>query len=375
MMDAGPVRRLYRKPFATRNHSESFLPVNRIYLDHAATTPLRPEARAAMADGLARWANPSSPHAEGRAARAALEGARERIKAALGWEHALLFTSGASEALALALDRANAKRRRLSAVEHDALFRAAPAAETIAVDDSGAVCLDGVIAGDLIAIQCVNNETGVIQPMNALAAAIRAGGGLLLADCAQSAGRIALPDADFLAVSAHKLGGPPGVGALLVRDLAALDPIGGQEQGYRMGTENLPAALGFAAALEGRRGWLDRAAELRDHLERALVAGGGEVVAASSPRLPTIGAYRMPDVPAASQIIQLDLAGIAVSAGSACSSGSVKPSHILAAMGWPEEKAREVIRVSFGPMTTRADIYALVRVWTRLAEDARRRAA
>jgi cysteine desulfurase len=127
--------------------------------------------------------------------------------------------------------------------------------------------------------------------------------------------------------------------------------------------------------MEDRRAWIGRAAELRDHLERALVAAGGVVVAAGSPRIPTIGAYRMPGVPAASQLIQFDLAGVAVSAGSACSSGSLKPSHVLSAMGWPEAEAREVIRVSFGATTTRADIYAFVALWTRLAEDARRRAA
>ena len=349
--------------------------LNRIYLDHAATTPVLPAARQAVADGLARWANPSSPHAEGRAARAALEEARARVKAALGWDHALIFTSGASEALAIALGRAKAGRRLASSVEHDALFRAAPDAARLAVSADGAVALEDVEGGDLVAIQSVNNETGVIQPLDDIAVRLRGAGALLLADCAQSAGKLPLPDADFIALSAHKLGGPPGIGALLVRDLAALEATGGQEQGYRTGTENLPAALGFAAALEERRGWVARAAELRDHLERALVAGGGEVVAASAPRIPTIGAYHMPGVPAASQLIQFDLAGIAVSAGSACSSGSVKPGHVLSAMGWPEEKAREVIRVSFGAATTRADIYAFVNVWTRLAAEARRRAA
>ena len=346
---------------------------NRIYLDHAATTPLLPAAREAVADGLARWANPSSPYAEGRAARAALEDARARIRAALGWEHALIFTSGASEALALVLGRAKAGRRLASAVEHDAVSRAGPVARF-------GVGADGIAdpvadAGDLVVLQAVNNETGVIQPLDRIGPRLREAGALLLADCAQSAGKLSLPDADFIAVSAHKLGGPPGIGALLVRDLALLEPSGGQEQGYRAGTENLPAALGFAAALGDRRGWLERAAELRDHLERALVAAGGEVVAPSSARIPTIGAYRMPGMPATAQLIQFDLAGIAVSAGSACSSGSVKPSHVLAAMGWDEARAREVVRVSFGPSTTRADIYAFVQVWTRLADDARRRAA
>jgi cysteine desulfurase len=349
---------------------------SRIYLDHAATTPLLPEARTAISEGLARWANPSSPHAEGRAARAALEEARARIKAALDWPHALIFTSGASEALGIALTRAKAGERLISAVEHDAVRRAAPDARIIPVSPDGLVNLESV-AGDrpLVAVQSVNSETGVVQPLAGVAEAVRAAGGLWLADCAQSAGKLPLPDADFIAVAAHKLGGPPGIGALLVRDLATLEASGGQEQGYRPGTENLPAALGFVAALEARRSWLERAGELRVHLESKIEAAGGIVVARGAPRLPAIGSYRMPGVAATAQLIQFDMAGIAISAGSACSSGSLKPSHVLAAMGWDEEAAREVIRVSFGPDTSRAEIWRFAELWTRLAQDAKRRAA
>ncbi|WP_380874768.1 aminotransferase [Sphingomonas sp. DBB INV C78] len=347
----------------------------RIYLDHAATTPLLPAARDAMADALAHWANPSSPHAEGRAARAALEDARSRIKAALGWDGELIFTSGATEALWTALLRGKAKDVAASAVEHDAVRRLVPGAG-LPVGADGLVAPLVAGAGTLFAIQHVNNETGVIQDVARLARRIAELDGLWLADCAQSAGKMALPaDADFIAISAHKLGGPPGIGALLVRDLGTLDAPGGQEKGYRPGTENLPAALGFAAALEARREWLGRAAELREHLEKALTAAGGVVVAAGSQRIPTIGAYRMPGVPAAAQLIRFDLAGISVSAGSACSSGSVKPSHVLGAMGWPEEEAREVVRVSFGPSTTRAEIYEFIRVWSGMAADAGQRAA
>jgi cysteine desulfurase len=348
----------------------------RIYLDHAATTPLLPEARAAVVDGFARWANPSSPHAEGRAARAALEDARARIKAALGWDGALIFTSGASEALALAFGRARPGRRLISAVEHDAVRRAAPDAAILPVDASGLVDPATIGAGaGLVAVQSVNSETGVIQPLDEIAEAVRAGGGLLLADCAQSASKMPLPDADFIALSAHKFGGPPGIGALLVRDLATLAPTGGQEQGYRAGTENLPGALGFAAALEARRTWIERAGELRLHLETKIEAAGGVTVARHAPRLPSIGSYRMPGVAATAQLIQFDLAGIAVSAGSACSSGSLKPSPVLGALGWDEAAAREVIRVSFGPDTSRAEIWRFVDLWTRLAADAKARAA
>ncbi|TZG28964.1 cysteine desulfurase family protein [Sphingomonas montanisoli] len=341
---------------------------NRIYLDHAATTPMLPQAIAAMADGLARWANPSSPHAEGRAARAALEDARARIKAALGWDGALIFTSGASEALAIALGRAKAGRRFVSAVEHDAVRRTAADADILPVDADGVVDL-AAIHGDrpLIAVQVVNNETGVVQPP--------VSSHFWLADAAQAAGKIALPDADFVAVSAHKLGGPPGIGALLIRDLAALEASGGQEQGYRAGTENLPAALGFAAALEAGEAWMDRAAELRARLDTAIEAAGGIVVARNASRLPTIASYRMPGAAATAQLIQFDLAGIAVSAGSACSSGSLKSSHVLAAMGWNEAAAREVVRVSFGPSTTSDELDRFIAEWTKIARNTRTRAA
>lgn len=349
----------------------------RLYLDHAATTPLLPAAREAMADALARWHNPSSPHAEGRAARAALEQARARIAAALGWQGAILFTSGASEALTIALQRGRAGERIISAVEHDALLRAAPTARRLPVRPDGIVDLTDLaaIAGErpLIAIQHANNETGVLQPLEQVAEAVRGKGGILLADCAQTAGKWPLPDADMIALSAHKFGGPPGAGALLLRDWSLIDPVGGQEQGYRYGTENLPAILGMATALEAYEPWIDRAAGLRARLEAAIAAAGGTCVAAGSARIPTIGAYRMPGVAAAAQLIEFDMAGIAVSAGSACSSGSLKPSHVLAAMGWEEPALSEVIRVSFGPATGEADIDRFATLWARLA--ARRRAA
>lgn len=347
----------------------------RLYLDHAATTPLLPAARSAMADALASWANPSSPHAEGRAARAALEGARSRIADVLGYSGSIIFTSGATEAIEIILRRAKAGNRAISAVEHDAVRRAAPDARILPVDADGRVVATPIEPGSLVAVQTVNNETGVIQPIDALAVRIGAAGGLLLADCAQSAGKIALPDADFIAVSAHKLGGPPGIGALLVRDLATLMPGGGQEQGYRGGTENLPAVLGFAAALEARADWLGRAQALRDRLDAAIRAAGGIVVADGAERLPTISSYRMPGVAATVQLIRFDLAGIAVSAGSACSSGSLKPSHVLAAMGWDEMAAREVVRISFGPDSNQAGVDRVIAEWCAIAGTARARAA
>jgi cysteine desulfurase len=335
-----------------------------------------PEAREAMANALLRWANPSSPHAEGRSARAALEEARVRIGDALGWKDAVLFTSGATEAIAIALGRARAAHRLVSAVEHDAVLRVAQDAARLPVNHHGIVQLDGQFApGDLVAIQQANNETGVIQPLDLFGFELRAQGALLFADCAQSAGKLQLPDADFIAVSAHKLGGPPGVGALLVRDLAQLSPSGGQEQGYRAGTENLPAVMGFAAALDSKRDWLAEAANLRTQLEQRIIALGGEVIADGVARIATIGAYRMPGVAAKAQLIQFDMAGIAVSAGSACSSGSMRPSHVLAAMGIATDVADEVIRVSFGRETRASDIERLVEEWARIFARARSRAA
>ena len=350
----------------------------RIYLDHAATTPVLPEARAAMAQGLAAWANPSSPHADGRAARAELERARESIAEALGWRHDVILTSGASEAITIVAARAKAGRRLVGATEHDAVVAAMGAeAEVIPVDERGRidlVALERALGAGpaLVAVQQVNNETGVIQPIGEIAARVQAAGSLLLADCAQGAGKIALPDADFIAVSAHKLGGPPGAGALLVRNIATLTPSGGQEKGYRRGTENLPAAAGFAAALQSKAfaDAMPRLAELRGKLEQAVVAGGGQIVADGSERIATIGAYAMPSVSSSSQMVQFDLAGISVSAGSACSSGSMKASRVLEAMGVRAEVAGSVIRISFGPDTSADHVERFLAEWGGIAQRA-----
>ena len=350
----------------------------RLYLDHAATTPVLPEARIAMADAFAGWANPSSPHADGRAARAALEEARGRIADSLDWRHDVILTSGATEAIAIAAARARVPGRSRGPTEHDAVVAAmGPTAVQLLVGADGLIdrsVLDSELAEGpaLIAIQHANNETGVVQPLGTFAEAVRTAGSLLLADCAQTAGKLALPDADFIAVSAHKLGGPPGMGALLVKDIATLDPSGGQERGYRRGTENLPAAAGFAAALQAEAfaEAMPRLTELRTTLEQALVGAGGTVIAAGSERIPTIGAYAMPGVSSASQLVQFDLAGIAVSAGSACSSDSMKPSKVLGAMGVSPEIAASVVRVSFGPDTRADDIERFLAEWRRMAERA-----
>ncbi|MCF8472984.1 MAG: aminotransferase class V-fold PLP-dependent enzyme [Sphingomonadaceae bacterium] len=340
---------------------------SRIYLDHAATTPVIPPARAAMAEAMAHWANPSSPHREGRAARFALEDARSRIAAALNWDGEVILTSGASEAIALGLRGTAAAA---SAVEHDAVLAVA-GPDRLPVGTGGQVHVSAITDNARFAIQSVNNETGVIQPMAEIAGAVRDVGGIFFADCSQSAGKLRLPDADMIAVSAHKFGGPPGMGALLVRNLGLLSPTGGQEQGYRRGTENLPAAIGFAAALEAGFAWMEDAVRLRKILEDAVVESGGIVVASESNRLATIGSYRMPGVAASSQLINFDMAGIAVSAGSACSSGTLKTSHVLGAMGWDDKSASEVIRVSFGATTNDVAITRSIEVWRSISVRAK----
>ena len=359
---------LYRRglPFRNRNGPAALI---RIYLDHAATTPVTAAARAAMTHGLAAWANPSSPHAEGRATRAALEQARAAVAAAYGWAGEVLFTSGASESLAVALGRATPGRRLVTAVEHDAVLRAAPDALLLPVGADG--LLDpatlALEKNDLLAVQWANSETGVRQPIAMIAAVVHAAGARLLVDAAQMPAGLdpeVATHADLVAVSGHKRGGPPGVGALLVRDLALLMPTGGQERGYRPGTENVPAILGLAAALAQQEP--DHAAR-RARLDDAIVRSGGEIVAFGSPRHPAIGSYRLPGVAATTQLIRLDLAGFAVSAGSACSSGSMKPSHVLAALGWPEAAGREVLRVSFGRTTTDAEVDAFIAAWRTMA--------
>jgi len=351
----------------------------RLYLDHAATTPVLPQARAAMDDALAAWANPSSPHADGRKARAALEEARRTIAGALGWRHDVIFTSGASEAIEIVASRIKVARRIVGPTEHDAVAAAMGAdAHVLPVDCNGLVSIDALTAAleagpALVGIQMVNNETGVIQPIERIRALVADAGSLLLVDCAQAAGKIDLPDADFIAISGHKFGGPPGAGALLVRDLGALAPSGGQERGYRRGTENLPAAAGMAAALATRafRDAMPRLESLRELLEREIIAAGGLVIAADAPRIATIGAYSMPGIESAAQLVKLDLAGISVSAGSACSSGSMKPSRVLGAMGVGKELAGSVIRVSFGPSTDESDIARFLGEWRAIAGRAK----
>jgi len=348
----------------------------RVYLDFAATAPLDPAAAAAMAAWSGRAANPSSVHAEGRAARAALEAARAEIATALGWRGEVILTSGGTEAIRLGVE--GARRVLVSAVEHAAVLGAVPRAGVIPVDAGGRVRLNALAAmlaeggPALVAVQQGNNETGVVQPLAQVASLVRAQGGLLLADCVQSAGRMALPDADFIAVSAHKLGGPAGCGALLVRDLGLLSPRigGGQERGYRPGTENWLGAIAWASAMRARAadaGWSERAAALRDRAEAAMVAAGGRVIGGEGERLPHISCVALPGVDAQLQLMALDLEGFAVSAGAACSSGRVRASHVLTAMGISERAAGEAIRVSVGWTTAADGIDRFAAAYARMA--------
>jgi len=332
-----------------------------------------PAARDAWLEGAAIWANPSSPHAPGRAARAALEDARARVKAALGWDGEVLFTSGASEALAIALGRAKAQRRLVSAVEHDAVFRAAPGAEVLPMAGGGidTARLAEALAGPgraVVAVQSINSETGTVllaDGHDPLAAQVRDAGGLFLADCSQSAGKAALPDADMVVVSAHKLGGPVGIGALLVRDFAMLEPSGGQERGYRAGTENLPAALAFAAALEagGIDGWATTARQRLAFRDR--LALHGEVLQPGT-GCSHIFALAAPKISATAMLIRMDGLGFAISAGSACSSGTLKQSRVLQGFGIDADLARRTVRVSTGWNTQPQDLDAFAEAWAKV---------
>jgi cysteine desulfurase len=354
---------------------------DRLYLDHAATTPVLPHVREAMIRALDRAANPNSAHAEGRAARAQLEEARSAIAAALGWRHDVIFTSGASESVEIVARRARILGRAHGAIEHAIVpFAMGPTSEVIAVDSNGiidAAALDAVLARGpaLVAIQHVNNEIGVVQPLDVIAEKVRAAGSLLLVDCAQSAGKLPLPDADFVVVSGRKLGGPLSVGVLLVRELETLEPVGGHEKGYRRGTQDVASAVGLATALEGRPWDMERLATLRARLEDEVREAGGVIIAEGAPRIPTIGAIALPGVSSAALLVQLDLAGVAVSTGSACSSGKVQGSRVLAQMKVPEETAAGFIRVSFGPSTNEADIDRFLGEWRRIAGRAKAVAA
>ncbi|NKE46345.1 aminotransferase class V-fold PLP-dependent enzyme [Roseomonas frigidaquae] len=322
-----------------------------LYLDANATEPLRPEARAAVLAALDLAGNPSSVHAAGRAARRVLEAARDQVAARFGaGAGEVVFTSGGTEANALAIRALAAGRRVLAgATEHPAVLAAAPGATLLPVLSDGTLDLDALeamLAGPpaLVCLMAANNETGVIHPLAEAAALCRAQGALLHVDAVQAAGRgavsLAALGADSLAISGHKLGGPKGAGAVLLRpglELAPLIAGGGQERGRRGGTEALPAIAGLgAAAAAADPAQAARLAALRDAIEAGCLAQGARVAGQAAPRLPNTSNLILPGAAAETQVIALDLAGVQVSAGAACSSGKVGRSHVLAAMGQAE---------------------------------------
>ncbi|WP_309643741.1 cysteine desulfurase family protein [Phenylobacterium sp.] len=367
-----------------------------VYLDYNATAPLRPEALEAVTRAYALGGNPSSIHAAGRAARALVEQARDNIAALIGGPAStVVFTSGGTEANALAVDSAVAtgsRRLILSAIEHDSVLETAKvsgaAVEVLPVGADGRADLawlasrladwDASDGRPFVALMLANNETGVIQPVREAAEIVRAADGWLHVDAIQAAGKIPTDSramgADTLTVSAHKLGGPQGVGALTFGPRATLvrrQHGGGQERGRRAGTENVPGIAGFgAAALAALRDTNDQT-PMRDATAASLKSLGAQVIAETSPRLPNTLCIAMPGYPSDLQVMKLDLAGFMVSAGSACSSGKVKASHVLSAMGLGE-LAECAIRVSGGWGTTKDDWAAFADAWSEARHAARR---
>ena len=374
------------------------------YLDHNATSPLRDESRAAMEHALAIGGNPSSVHGRGRAARAAVERAREQVAALAGARvQDTIFTSGGTEANALALfgavqgaAEAGARITRLfvSEIEHDSVLANAAALaervpglrlEHIPVTSDGVVDLEALRVQlregkgrALVAVMAANNETGVIQPVAEVADLIKEHEACLFVDAVQAAGKIALSTAaHYLSLSAHKLGGPEGVGALIAREeapFAAAILGGGQERGRRAGTENVAGIAGFGAAASAAE---PIGPALRDRFESELTSSFPEVAifGVRAPRLPNTSNFALPGIAAETAVMALDLDGVMVSSGSACSSGKVRPSHVLRAMGVPDAIASTALRVSFGWNSTEADVDAALSSLNRLVARAKARAA
>lgn len=371
---------------------------DRVYLDWNATTPLRREAREAMAAAWDLEGNPSSVHAEGRQARRLVEDARASISGAVGaLPRNVVFTSGGTEANALALmpgvRRASglpAKRLAVSAIEHASVLAGGrfptDAIGSIGVTRSGVVDLDRLRATlesgppTLVSVMLANNETGAMQPVEEVAEIVHAAGGLLHVDSIQAFGKIPFDintmGADLVTLSAHKVGGPKGVGAVVLADgLVGLEPQlrgGGQEFGRRAGTENVAGIAGFGAAAKGAVTTLECEAIRLEGLQKRLESGlrqtpGVIVFSDDVPRLPNTTLFTVPGLKAETAVIGFDLAGIAVSSGSACSSGKVQPSHVLEAMGFGPGLAQGAVRLSLGWSTSEEDIDRCLEAWRKLA--------
>jgi cysteine desulfurase len=370
----------------------------RVYLDWNATTPLRPEAKAAMAQAWDMAGNPSSVHAEGRQARRLVEDARAIVAGAVGGQpEIVVFTSGGTEANSLALTpglrRGGIPVQRLlvSAIEHASVLAGgrfpAAAISTVGVTPSGVIDLERLRAAldgppALVSVMLANNETGAIQPVAEVAGIVRAAAGVLHVDAIQAFGKIpfdlASTGADLLTLSAHKLGGPKGAGALVLAEgVAGFEPLlrgGGQERGRRAGTENVAAIAGFGAAVKAAV--TDMAADrarvqaLRNHLEAGLRSIQGTFIFSDDiERLPNTVLFTAAGVKAETAVIGFDLAGISVSSGSACSSGKVQPSHVLQAMGYGPELAQGAVRFSMGWSTSQTHVEKALEAWRKLADS------
>ena len=357
-----------------------------VYLDFNATAPIRPEVVDAMVTMMKTGGNPSSVHQAGRTARNRVEEARSLLAHLIGCNAPeIVFTSGGTEANNFALSAFPDRPLFISAGEHDSVLAAAGQAAQLPLKSDGLLDLAALDASlsaaegsALVSVMYANNETGVIQPIAEIAARVHEKGGLLHCDAIQAVGKIPVDfkelDADMMSVSAHKYGGPPGIGALVVRDGLAVPALlkgGGQELGRRAGTENVAGIVGMGvAAQEAEKGLADyqKVSTLRSSMEARLldISPESHIYGHTAPRLPNTTAISMPGVASELQVMSLDLDGIAVSAGSACSSGKVKASHVLTAMGASEEEAGSAIRISLGWSTTAADIDALVDSWGKL---------
>jgi cysteine desulfurase len=368
----------------------------RVYLDWNATTPLRPEARAAMVAAFDLLGNPSSVHAEGREARRLVEEARSALASAVGAQpRNVVFTSAGTEANALALApglRGPAggpvQRLLVSAIEHASVLAGgrfpAEAISQIRVSRAGVVDLDHLRAllaegpPALVSIMAANNETGALQPVGEAARIVHEAGGLLHVDAVQALGKISFDiraiGTDLATLSAHKIGGPKGLGALVTAEgVSGLEPVlrgGGQELGRRAGTENVSGIAGFGAAVRAALHALAvdavRLRNLRNRLENGLRASGAMVFSEDAERLPNTTLFTAPGLKAETAVIGFDLEGIAVSSGSACSSGKVQPSHVLAAMGFDPAMAQGAVRLSLGWSTQEADIDLCLEAWRKL---------
>ncbi|MBI1261590.1 MAG: aminotransferase class V-fold PLP-dependent enzyme [Rhizobiales bacterium] len=371
--------------------------MTRAYLDHNATTPMRPEAAQAVMRALEITGNPSSVHGEGRAARKIVETARRDVAALVNADPAqLTFTSGGTESNHLALHSAKAMgvtRIIMSAIEHEAMF--APAHELglpvllIPVDANGVVRLDALatLLGEdegraLVVLMLAQNETGVIQPVAEAAHMAHEAGGLMLTDAVQAVGKIPVDmhalDVDMMTLGGHKIGAPMGVGALIMREglvPSAMFTGGGQEKRHRAGSVNLPGIAGFGAAALVARREVEHAASLavfRDEFEEGIEWACPDVVifGKDAPRLPNTSYFAAKGPESEMQLMALDLEGIAVSAGAACSSGKVGRSRVLEAMGVQDEIARSAIRMSLGWTSTRDDIEKLLAAWSQIQNRA-----